>query len=176
MRRYGNWFAIITSAFIFGIFHGTMAQIPFAFVCGLFIGYAVIATESIWTGVIIHALNNGLSCLCSILIECCDEELAGTVWNIFYICGLFFGLVCFIIYYNTYKKKKTDKTGIKKVVDLAKSPVNAPLTDGVSEYQGDAFELTQKQKIGLFFKSPLVIAGTIVYLLYAFLSMDFAYV
>ncbi len=176
MRRYGNWFAIITSAFIFGVFHGTMAQIPFAFVCGLFIGYAVIATDSIWTGVIIHAINNGVSCLCSVLIEYFGEETANIFWSIVSFGGLGIGLVCFIIYYNKYKKNKTTATGFQKVVELSKSSVTAPLTDGVSEYQGDAFELTQKQKVGVFFKSPTVIVGTILYILIAFYSMEFMYV
>jgi membrane protease YdiL (CAAX protease family) len=174
MRRYGNWFAIVTSAFIFGVFHGTVAQIPFAFVCGLFIGYAVIATESIWTGVFIHALNNGISCLCSILIEYVGEETANIIWTFISYGGLGLGLICFIIYYNKYKKKKTDTTGFQKVVELSKSSVTAPLYDGVSEYQGDAFELTQKQKIGVFLKTPTVIVGTVLYLLISLASMEFA--
>ncbi len=175
MRRYGNWFAIITSSFIFGVFHGTMAQIPFAFICGLFIGYAVIATESIWTGVLIHALNNGASCLCSILIEYLGEDTAYSIWNVISLAGLGVGIVCFIIYYIVYKKNKGAAKGFQKVTEFAKSSVSEPLTDGVTEYQGDAYELTQKQKIGAFFKSPAVIIGTVLYFLNALLSMEFSY-
>ncbi len=61
LRRYGDWFAVICSAIVFGLLHCNLAQIPFAFIAGLAIGYAVIVTESIWTGVIIHFLNNAFS-------------------------------------------------------------------------------------------------------------------
>jgi membrane protease YdiL (CAAX protease family) len=67
MKRYGTTFAIFASAFIFGLFHGNLVQIPFAFICGLFFAYITLATKSIWPAVIVHALNNGLSCSGNIL-------------------------------------------------------------------------------------------------------------
>ena len=82
LRKYGNWFAILSSAFAFGIFHGTPTQIPFAFLCGLFIGYAVIATESIWTGVIIHAIVNGISCVYYTGAYFTDEDTGDNIYMI----------------------------------------------------------------------------------------------
>ncbi|MBQ6119877.1 MAG: CPBP family intramembrane metalloprotease, partial [Clostridia bacterium] len=35
LRRYGDWFAIITSALIFGLVHGNMMQVPFAILAGV---------------------------------------------------------------------------------------------------------------------------------------------
>ena len=49
LRRYGDKFALLMSAFVFALMHGNMVQIPFAFIAGLAIGYAVIATGSMWT-------------------------------------------------------------------------------------------------------------------------------
>ncbi len=58
LRKFGDRFAIVASAVLFAILHGNMVQIPFAFVAGLALGYFAIVTNSIWTSVAIHSLNN----------------------------------------------------------------------------------------------------------------------
>ena len=103
LRRYGNAFAIIVSAFIFGIFHGNAVQIPFAFLCGLVIGYAVIATESLWTGIIIHALMNAMSGISSALVYYFDEYVSNTFFYIGSAAGIIFGVLALIIYLTRYK-------------------------------------------------------------------------
>ncbi len=69
LRRYGDWFAIICSALVFSLMHCNLVQIPFAFIAGVVIGYAVIMTESVWTGVIIHFMNNAFSVTVNIIYE-----------------------------------------------------------------------------------------------------------
>lgn len=61
LRPYGEAFAVIGSAFAFGVMHGTVIQIPFAFAGGLFFGYIAVRTGSIWPSVLLHFLNNALS-------------------------------------------------------------------------------------------------------------------
>lgn len=61
LRKYGDWFAILTSAFVFALMHGNLVQAPFAFIAGIGLGYAVIASGSLWTGILIHLLNNSIS-------------------------------------------------------------------------------------------------------------------
>lgn len=63
LRKFGDAFAIFTSAILFGLVHGNLIQIPFAFTVGLLLGFAVVKTGSIWTGVFIHFLNNFLAVL-----------------------------------------------------------------------------------------------------------------
>ncbi len=58
LRKYGDRFAIVASAFIFAVLHGNLIQAPFALIAGIGIGYAVCITNSIWTGVLIHFVNN----------------------------------------------------------------------------------------------------------------------
>ncbi len=58
LRKYGDKFAIVVSAVLFAVLHGNMVQIPFAFIAGLALGYFAIITNSIWTSVAIHCLNN----------------------------------------------------------------------------------------------------------------------
>ena len=103
LRKYGNAFAIVVSAFVFGIFHGNAVQMPFAFLCGLVIGYAVIATESLWTGIIIHALMNAMSGVSSALIYYFDEYVSNTFFYIGSAAGIIFGILALIIYLTRYK-------------------------------------------------------------------------
>ncbi len=85
LRRYGDAFAVIASAAVFGILHGNMIQIPFAFIAGLAIGYAVIRTGTMWTGVIVHFLNNGMAVAVSAIEENAGENAAtvfSAVWSV----------------------------------------------------------------------------------------------
>ena len=147
LRRYGNGFAIIASSIFFGVFHGDAAQIPFAFMCGLFFAYTVIATDSIWPGIIIHAMNNSLSCISSVLMKVADEETANMFFYVVSIAGIVIGGLCLLIYRNMFKD------------------------DGVLKFQGDAIELTTGQKIGKFLTSPLMIIAIVVYLLQSLLTL-----
>ena len=103
LRKYGDAFAIVVSAFVFGIFHGNAVQIPFAFLCGLVIGYAVIATESLWTGIIIHALMNAMSGVSSALVYYFDEYISNNFFYIGSAVGIIFGILALVIYLIRYK-------------------------------------------------------------------------
>lgn len=69
LRKYGDMFAIIASAFIFAVLHGNLIQAPFALIAGIGIGYAVCITNSVWTGVAIHTVNNLYSVLTEFMLE-----------------------------------------------------------------------------------------------------------
>jgi membrane protease YdiL (CAAX protease family) len=144
LRKYGNLFAIICSALVFGIFHGTPSQIPFAILCGLFLGYAVIATDSIWTGVIIHAIVNGLSCCYYAILYFTDEETADTAHGIVCLALAGLGFVALLIYISKYK------TEFNRVISKK----------GLEEY-------TLKQKISKFIFAPAMIIAIIVFLIQA---------
>ena len=60
MRRFGDSFALLVSALLFALFHGNLIQAPNAFLMGLVIGYFVLCTGSLWTGIVIHMINNSL--------------------------------------------------------------------------------------------------------------------
>lgn len=107
LRKYGDAFAIIASAFVFGVFHGNIVQIPFAFLCGLFIGYAVIATESLWTGVIIHGLMNAMSAISSGIIYYIDEYTSNNFFYVASAAGIILGVLALIVYLTRYKFKET---------------------------------------------------------------------
>lgn len=75
LLKFGKAFAIFTSALLFGLVHGNLIQIPFAFLVGLVIGAMVVETNSIWTGVLIHFINNFISICLDYSKNIIDEKL-----------------------------------------------------------------------------------------------------
>jgi uncharacterized protein len=59
--------AIVFSALIFGVAHGDVASFPVLFFIGLALAVLRWQTDSIWPGMLLHALNNGLSALLIVL-------------------------------------------------------------------------------------------------------------
>ena len=57
LRPYGKCFAIVSSSFLFGIFHGNILQSPFAFAIGLVLGYTAVEFSLKWA-VLVHIFNN----------------------------------------------------------------------------------------------------------------------
>ena len=75
LRRFGDGFALMASSLLFGLFHGNFAQFIPAFLAGLAIGYFVLRTGSIFTGIIIHFVNNGSILLVSLITNSGSEQL-----------------------------------------------------------------------------------------------------
>jgi len=62
LRHMGHkWAAIIISSLFFGATHGLLQQSLAACVVGVVIGYLVVQSGSLWTGVIFHLVYNSLS-------------------------------------------------------------------------------------------------------------------
>ncbi|MDR0875705.1 MAG: CPBP family intramembrane metalloprotease [Clostridiales Family XIII bacterium] len=64
LRKYGDNFAILFSSLLFGLYHGVVLQMPFAFAMGLVLGYAC-TRWSLRTSIALHILTNGISVLIS---------------------------------------------------------------------------------------------------------------
>ena len=56
-RPYGKRFAILASAFLFGMFHGNLVQTPYALAVGLVLGYVAEEYSLGWC-VVLHMFNN----------------------------------------------------------------------------------------------------------------------
>ncbi len=60
LRKWGSpALAIFISSLIFGMIHGNPAQIPFAFVIGVALGWVYYMTGSLVPGILMHFINNG---------------------------------------------------------------------------------------------------------------------
>jgi membrane protease YdiL (CAAX protease family) len=60
IRKLGLSRALFFSSLLFGLMHLNIMQFFYAAILGYFIALAVLATRSIWTGVIIHFMNNAI--------------------------------------------------------------------------------------------------------------------
>ncbi len=103
LRRYGNSFAIIASSALFGLMHGNLVQIPFAFVLGCVMGYINVVTDSFWPSVIIHFLNNFVSCVQQLALERYGEITASTVIVVTISIGLILGIIGLFALCKKYK-------------------------------------------------------------------------
>jgi len=109
LRRFGDVFAILMSSFVFALMHGNMVQIPFAFVAGIALGYAVIATGSVWTGIIIHTINNLLAVTLEFVQNSVDEDMFVIISNVAFGAVILPGIAAGVIYYMKYKPLKLYK-------------------------------------------------------------------
>ncbi len=101
LRKYGDKFAIVASAIIFAVLHGNLIQAPFALIAGIGIGYAVCITNSIWTGILIHFVNNLFSVITEFMVaDIQNEAVLVVAYNMVtaILCALsVFGSVVFLI-------------------------------------------------------------------------------
>lgn len=56
-----HWIAIGTSALLFALVHGNLAQAPHAFLMGLLLGWMYYRTGSIFPGLVLHWVNNSVA-------------------------------------------------------------------------------------------------------------------
>ena len=93
LRRFGDGFAIVGSAFLFGMLHGNLIQLPFAFLCGLVLAFAVVKTGNLWVSIAIHSLNNGLSAAITLLQWYQGDALANLVYVIAFASWILLGVI-----------------------------------------------------------------------------------
>ncbi len=136
LRRFGDIFAILISAIVFGLMHGNLVQIPFAFVVGLGLGFAAVKTGSVWTSVIIHFINNFISVVLSYLLE---NVQVGTA-NIIYICV---NLIMLAV-------------GVAGFVALSEKEKN------LFSFERGSYKSSGSQKAKWFFGAPFIIISLVI--------------
>lgn len=98
LARYNKTAAVLVSSILFSLIHMNFDQIPFAFAAGLLMGYLYVRTGSIWSGVILHAVNNGFAYFSEVLFYEFDsaasmEQIYMVTWAAIFLVGL----VCLVI-------------------------------------------------------------------------------
>lgn len=80
MQPYGEKLAVITSALIFGFFHGNLAQLFYAFTLGLVFGYVYLRTGKLRYTIGLHMLVNFLGSVISVLaLENVDPSILESI-------------------------------------------------------------------------------------------------
>lgn len=66
-RKFGNVFAVVFSALLFGFIHMNLGQFIFAFLIGLVFGWIYVKTDDIRIPIILHLINNGFAASTTII-------------------------------------------------------------------------------------------------------------
>ena len=93
LRRYGNNFAIIVSAILFGIMHGNLEQIPFAFVLGLYFGFITIKTGTVWAAVLLHFINNAFAFFFDIIANWLGNNMQTLINYTYFVVMILLGFI-----------------------------------------------------------------------------------
>lgn len=122
LKKYGEGFAVIMSALLFGVMHGNFEQTPFAFLVGLVLGYITIKSKTIWIAVLVHGFNNLISVVLSYLPNSLNDYI-NLGYIIFIILSLLGGIVSLLLlngkdddFYRFAKPENEVVTSGKKIV------------------------------------------------------------
>jgi CAAX protease family protein len=69
LERYGRWVAIVGTALAFGLGHGLVAGLPILVVFGLGLAILRDRTDSVYPGMALHALFNGIALIAAVTVE-----------------------------------------------------------------------------------------------------------
>ena len=109
-QKYGNTFAIVSSALLFSIIHLNISQSLFAFIMGVILAVIAIYSNSIMPTAIIHLLNNGYAAL-TMIFE--NNEVILTTVNMIYLVMIIIGTIFIIM--SVIKNKNSIKECITKL-------------------------------------------------------------
>ena len=111
LMPYGKTVAVIGSAVLFGLMHGTGEQILYTTVAGIVLALVTIESGSVWGGVIIHMFNNLLSVVDEVLfnrLDYRDEMLLYSAIEILVIGG---GMICLAVLLLQRDQKSERESG-----------------------------------------------------------------
>lgn len=121
LKRFGNGFAVLISATLFGLLHGNFEQIPFAFLVGLYLGFLTIKTKSIVPAVILHFYNN----FSSVIISLVDDKFSQNIMQFAYMFYLLIMICLSVVGLFVLRKEDNNffATGDEKTVLPVKTKV-----------------------------------------------------
>lgn len=97
LRKFGDGFAIITSAILFGLMHGNFEQMPFAFLVGLVLGFITVKSGSVLIAVAVHAFNNFISVVFNFLLTGLTTAQQNLLYTVFLTLCLLGGMVALLL-------------------------------------------------------------------------------
>ncbi len=113
LRKYGDGFAVLCSAILFGLMHSNFQQMPFAFLVGLALGFITVKTGSLWIAIAVHCFNNLTSVIFDFTINNASSNIQGIVYTVFFVVCLLLGLVAVLLFKNRDDVYTLQKAEIK---------------------------------------------------------------
>lgn len=99
LRRFGDGFALVASSVLFALLHQNLVQGPNALLMGLVIGYFVLRTGSVMTGMLMHLVNNSLALVMLYLPQFFPYDVLDNVYFIIYGLYVLLGVIAIIYLY-----------------------------------------------------------------------------
>lgn len=147
LRRFGDGFALTISAVIFSLMHLNFVQAPNALLMGLVIGYFVIRTGSLVTGIVIHFFNNLLALGQQMLISRLPTQMAEVI-------SLGIVLLYLVL-------------GLLSIVLLSRN------TEHLFELKPLASVYTVRQRVRMFFSCPAIMIALVMLLSSSLRNLQF---
>ena len=91
-RRWGDGFAVLSTAILFGVMHGNFVQMPFAFLVGLVLGFVRVKTGTLWVCCAVHAFNNLISVLFDFLSGV-SVDMLNLIYTLYIMLSFLLGFV-----------------------------------------------------------------------------------
>lgn len=126
LRKYGDGFAVLMTAVVFGLMHGNFDQMPFAFMVGLALGYIVVQTNSLWIAVAVHAANNFVSVAFTYLLSPLSADIQNLIYSLYLMAALGIGIAAAAISGKkilSFSPETTESSFSKKCKWFISSPV-----------------------------------------------------
>lgn len=133
LRRFGDGFAILSTAVILSVMSPYVTYLPVTFLVGLVSGYFVIRTGSLWTGIIIQFCSNTFSLLMGAAMYRATEKGGELL--------IFISAIIVII------------VGLIFIITLVSS------SDNLFYMKSPKLHISARRRIGLFFSSPGMLAA-----------------
>lgn len=126
LRRYGDGFAILMTATVFGLMHGNFDQMPFAFMVGLALGFIVVQTNSLWIAVAVHGTNNFVSVAFTYLLSPLSADIQNLIYSLYLMAALGIGIAAATVSGKeilSFSPETTESSFSKKCKWFITSPV-----------------------------------------------------
>lgn len=126
LRKYGDGFAVLMTAAVFGLMHGNFDQMPFAFMVGLALGYIVVQTNSLWIAVAVHAANNFVSVAFTYLLSPLSADIQNLIYSLYLMAALGIGIAAAAVSGKkilSFSPETTESSFSKKCKWFISSPV-----------------------------------------------------
>lgn len=105
LKRFGREKAILISALLFALMHQHPAQAFYTFILGLFLGYMVFESGSIWGGIILHFVNNFTQVIINAISYTNSEPRANFIIAIIELVIILSGTAAAIYYFIHHGRK-----------------------------------------------------------------------
>ncbi|WP_240541434.1 type II CAAX prenyl endopeptidase Rce1 family protein [Bifidobacterium santillanense] len=104
LKPLGRDFAILTSALLFGLFHGDVVQGVFAFLLGLVLGFVAMEYSLVWA-IALHVFNNAI--LSGVIDGLASHYLGDTGYLVYSVALSLIGVIAAIVVFAVYGRGLT---------------------------------------------------------------------